>query len=475
MKPSFSINSNEQIIAAIWDFGDGSATSTELDPTHTYSTAGEFILTIEVTTSDEVKTINQSITIFELPNVSTPITLQQCDDDNDGITDFNLRQSEILISHDSPILNFTYHLDPLEAEQGENAIKDPQVFSNAIANRIYVRVVNQLNCYKVVTLNLQVSTTAIPKDFMLNINECDNDLIDGNDTNGITTFNFSKATKDILDLFPSDQNLIITYYESLADALALQNGIDSSNFRNENSPYSQQIVVRVDNENNNACVGLGFHLTLNTTILPEFDLVDHQFLCLNTLPDPLEIYVENAQDNYTYEWRDTSGNLLVSNETSIFGVTKAGNYFVTAITDKDCSRTKRITIEASNIATIESIDIVDVTESNSITIYTNGEGEYEFALDDINGDYQDENFFDMINGGTHTIFVKDKNGCGIQSKIVIVLNIPKFFTPNGDGINDTWKIDGVFSQPKSKIYIFDKFGKLLKSNRIKGRRMGWLL
>jgi len=37
----------------------------------------------------------------------------------------------------------------------------------------------------------------------------------------------------------------------------------------------------------------------------------------------------------------------------------------------------------------------------------------------------------------------------------------KFFTPNGDGENDTWQVLGVSSQPMSDIYIYDKFGKLL--------------
>ena len=59
----------------------------------------------------------------------------------------------------------------------------------------------------------------------------------------------------------------------------------------------------------------------------------------------------------------------------------------------------------------------------------------------------------------------------MQSEEIVVLNISKFFTPNNDGINDTWIINGVFSQPNSKIYIFDKFGKLLK--KIEANGDGW--
>ncbi len=468
---SFEINSNESIVKIIWDFGDGTGTSTELNPTHVYASPGDYNLTVIVTSSTETKTINQTITIFDLPNITSPIILQQCDDDNDGITNFNLHQSEVLISQDDPSPTYSYHLNLLDAEDNTNPILDTNNFSNAITDHIFVRVENQLNCHVVADLYLQVSTTQIPADFMLSIDECDNILVDGDDKNGITTFDFSSATQDILDLFPPDQKLVVSYYENMENALSLQDEIDSSNFRNENSPFSQQIIVRIDNENNNACIGLGFHITLNTNILPEFDLKNHQFLCLNQLPEPLVISVENAQGDYTYEWRDANGNLLTTNKTSILNVIKEGDYFLTAITDINCERTKQISIEASDIANVESVDIEDVSENNTITIHVNGEGVYEYALDDIYGPYQEENYFDGLFGGTHTVFIKDKNGCGIQTEKVVVLNIPKFFTPNNDGINDTWIIDGVFSQPNSKIYIFDKFGKILK--KIEADEDGW--
>lgn len=42
------------------------------------------------------------------------------------------------------------------------------------------------------------------------------------------------------------------------------------------------------------------------------------------------------------------------------------------------------------------------------------------------------------------------------------MDYPPYFTPNGDGYHDTWNIYGIESQLNAKLYIFDRYGKLLK-------------
>uniref|UniRef100_UPI0030CA5A4A T9SS type B sorting domain-containing protein n=1 Tax=uncultured Flavobacterium sp. TaxID=165435 RepID=UPI0030CA5A4A len=127
---------------------------------------------------------------------------------------------------------------------------------------------------------------------------------------------------------------------------------------------------------------------------------------------------------------------------------------------------------ASNVASFVSNSFEDI---QTITITNDGYGTYEYQLDG-DGPWQTSPIFTYVTAGIHYITIRDVTsadyGCDqvIVSGISIV-NYPHFFTPNGDGINDTWNITGLSSQDNAKIYIFDRYGKLLKqisSNQASG-------
>src|SRR5690606_19624537 len=96
-------------------------------------------------------------------------------------------------------------------------------------------------------------------------------------------------------------------------------------------------------------------------------------------------------------------------------------------------------------------------------------GEYEYALFDALGAlykaYQTSNEFTNVDAGIYTVSIRDvKNNCGITDDMVSVIGFPNVFTPNGDGTNDTWNVQGVTAmfQPSTRIQIYNRFGKLLK-------------
>ena len=110
-------------------------------------------------------------------------------------------------------------------------------------------------------------------------------------------------------------------------------------------------------------------------------------------------------------------------------------------------------------ATILSEDF-DANQIISVTA-TGGSGTYEYQLD--GGAWLSNAVFENVLGcNEHTVAVRDALGCStIPEEKVMIMAYPKFFTPNGDGFNDSWNIDCLAGDPSAVIRIFDRYGKLL--------------
>ena len=70
----------------------------------------------------------------------------------------------------------------------------------------------------------------------------------------------------------------------------------------------------------------------------------------------------------------------------------------------------------------------------------------------------------------YTLHVVSGNGCGIASDDVFVrvfkkITIPNAFSPNGDGINDTWVINALDSYPESVTEVYNRYGQLVFRSR----------
>ena len=100
---------------------------------------------------------------------------------------------------------------------------------------------------------------------------------------------------------------------------------------------------------------------------------------------------------------------------------------------------------------------------------TGGYGVYEYSLNAI--DWQTSPIFNNLSNGSYTIYVRDIQGCGILiANVVQTITYPNYFTPNGDGFNDTWNID-LPSEYNGIIFIFDRYGKFIQ--QIIPNDIGW--
>lgn len=179
---------------------------------------------------------------------------------------------------------------------------------------------------------------------------------------------------------------------------------------------------------------------------------------VNSLPnvgDEIVIFCENTSvtldavvANSTYLWSNgaTSQTILAST---------AGNYSVLVSNSQNCSKNKTITLIQNDIPEIEQV----LVNETSVTIITNGFGDYEYSVDGVF--YQDSNVFTVFDGGLYTAYVRSKRMCGMDNQKFVVLTIPNFFTPNNDGVNDTFFVKGMIYYPEASLKIFDRFGKLV--------------
>lgn len=267
---AFQFNTNQTVISATWDFGDGTS-SNLISPNHSYVTSGNYTVSVSIVTPYGTGNNTRQITIYPKPNLlNTAIALKQCDDNNDGFSAFNLNETIPLLVSNSTGLTFSYFETLTDAQNNSNSITNTTAYTNQIVSNdiVYVRVENSNGCFKTAQINLYVSTTLIPSTFQIVKNECDN-IASGSNTDGIATFDFSSATAQIRALFPTGQLLNITYYKNLTDALAEQNAIlNNSSYSNIGYPNTQTIYVRVDSQINNECLGLGPHIRLNVEPIP---------------------------------------------------------------------------------------------------------------------------------------------------------------------------------------------------------------
>lgn len=127
------------------------------------------------------------------------------------------------------------------------------------------------------------------------------------------------------------------------------------------------------------------------------------------------------------------------------------------------------TPELDEVRVIDDFVHSDQTDPYNVEIVPVGDGNYEYAIN--GGEFQDDPIFRDVPPGLNTVVINDKNGCGTsEPEEFLVVGYPKFFTPNSDGFHDNWTVYGVEELANPVVYIFDRYGKLLKQINV---NVGW--
>ena len=145
--------------------------------------------------------------------------------------------------------------------------------------------------------------------------------------------------------------------------------------------------------------------------------------------------------------------------TADFANLAPGNHYLTIAHANGCIATVDFEIDAFEPLTL----VLEQNNINEITaVATGGSGEYTFVFDgDDNGS---DNTYYINRTDTFTVTVTDELGCMVEAQIFmefIDIEIPNFFTPDGDNIRDFWIPNNLEGFPNVLIIIFDRYGREL--------------
>lgn len=452
---SFSATSFASISDISWDFGDGT-TANGINVNHTYSSPGSYTVSAILNIGSQNITVFKTVTAYALPILNPNQELVECDEDLDGLSTFNLLnvREKILSRGSTDISDFYLNQADISTD---TKISNPENFQNTIPNQeIFVKVTNENGCFETISFFLRTRFVSLGN--IENVYVCeDSDGINGNAEGEFDTFILENSIRNQLGLASS---LRLSFHPTFKEAQT-----NTNKYTGLFNEKSRTIFLKVL-EADLSCGGIkSFNIVVNNE--PKINLEDVYTICFNPSSKP-PVILSSDSSNDTFEWRDSLGNMYFGKN---FTLNSVGEFSLTVYKTENnllCSNSKTFTVV--NPTPPEFLKIIVNTEdetNNIIEVFINGNSLYEFSLDNINfSGSGNSSIFSNVSAGLRTIYVRDINSCEVPiQKTVSVIGYKKYFTPNGDGDNDFWNIEGLDSASfKSiKVTIFDRYGKVISA------------
>ncbi len=217
----------------------------------------------------------------------------------------------------------------------------------------------------------------------------------------------------------------------------------------------------------------GCQLDLAVTIEPGVNL--------NATVVPIYECTEDTPENYiniTFEDPSVIGDVLYALDstdpsdlqlTPDFRNIAPGSHYLRIEHSGGCPRDIQFEIQAFEPLTL----LLEQNNLNEITaIAAGGVPSYTFYFNDINNGT--DNTYRINRSGTYVVRVMDQNGCEAIATIemeFVDIEIPNFFTPDGDGQNDRWLPRNIEGWPEIVIKIYDRYGRVVGDDVV--NRNGW--
>jgi len=164
-------------------------------------------------------------------------------------------------------------------------------------------------------------------------------------------------------------------------------------------------------------------------------------------------------------------NISICQGQSYAGHSTAGTFIDTLTNANGCDSIRTLNLSLNPLPTPNLGHELDVCFGDTLTL---NPGTFSAYL------WQDKStlpYYKAVAPGTYWVKVYDQNDCeGTDTVNITMVNckpikIPNTFTPNNDGVNDTWKIAELTIYKSCTVQIFNRYGQLVFTS--KGPYIPW--
>lgn len=239
---------------------------------------------------------------------------------------------------------------------------------------------------------------------------------------------------------------------------------------NENGTYAP--VIGTQHSFANLKGGAHKVFVKDATCLTSRDVIMDKAVVLDPITEVSYHCVDNAQANMVVVKIDDSNDIAdvdysldgtgTYQPSNVFTNVAPGTHFIVARHTNGCETPttsfKIVSYEPLALTLAEDKGVWNIIKATA----TGGGGDYEYSIDGVN--FSTKNEFKIYKTGTYTITVRDKNGCTVSQDYYIKyidVCLDNYFTPNGDGVYDTWGPGCTNIYDKLEFSIFDRYGRII--------------
>jgi gliding motility-associated-like protein len=203
-----------------------------------------------------------------------------------------------------------------------------------------------------------------------------------------------------------------------------------------------------------------YALSLNQPELLVSSISGNDIECSGETTGSVTLTVEGGTPPYTFIWSNSSTTQNLDN-------VEAGTYSVTISDSNGCLSFNQVTLSEPSPVSIEltsyPVSCRDQQDGYIISYVTGGSGGYSYFWN--TGETTPN--IEHLSGGEYILMVTDIFDCSVTDTTHVdvidkeCISLVNTFTPNSDGINDTWIISNSQLYPNSVMQIFNKWGNLV--------------